>query len=314
MDLNYSKNFALYFDHLRFEKGITQEQFVEGIISVRQYRRYLNGLSYMSHDIITKFSERLGYRPQHMILEFEREKIQETKLINQYYNLVADRAFDEAYALKKNIKIDDIDDIYNRLYYRHATHHLDYHSGKIDADKLLKLTFELIDYPHILDRNSLSSVEMVILSSLISIPSFKDSEKVAERLISFADNPNNIYSGQSETMNVLVLFHIAEYYGKTKRYSDVISVCDRAISYSKTINSYYLLDYLYYMMSLSYYYLNNKDLHAENLYMCYVILRAIASPMRYKRLSHIIYRDWKIELHDFAMEYMKKYNPLKNEK
>src|SRR5690606_8848204 len=93
MDLNYSKQFALYFDRLRYEKGLTQEEFVESIISLRQYRRYLNGTSHIPQDIIDSFARRLGYRPHHVMLEFEGEKIQEGKRVENLYNLVVNQDF-----------------------------------------------------------------------------------------------------------------------------------------------------------------------------------------------------------------------------
>lgn len=314
MDLNYSKNFALYFDRLRFEKGLTQEQFVEDIISIRQYRRYLNGLSYMSHDIITKFSERLGYRPQHMILEFESEKIHEAKRVNQFYFYVANRGYDEAYKILKDMPLDSIHDPFNKMYYQHAIHGLNYGAGKIGRQELLDLTLSLIQYPEILDRNALSSIEMVVLSSLISNPMFKESNKLIEKLLILADNPNRIHSGHNETMHILVLYRIAEYYGLNKRYRDVISVCDRAIEFDRSQRSYYLLDFLYYYKALAHFFLDEKDLHEENLFKTYATLITDGSPLRYKRMSDLVYGDWKIELHDFAIEYMKKHGTIKEEK
>ena len=314
MDLNYSKNFALYFDRLRFEKGLTQEQFVEDIISIRQYRRYLNGLSYMSHDIITKFSERLGYRPQHMILEFESEKIQETNRINQFYYYVANRGYDEAYKILKDMPLESIYDPFNKLYYQHGIHSLHYGAGKISPQELLEKTMSLIYYPDILEQNALRSIEMAILSSLISNPVFKGSNKIIDKLLVLADNPNMIHSGHNDSLHVLVLYRIAEYYGLNKRYREVISACDRAIEFDRKQRSYYLLDFLYYYKALAHFFLGEIELQEKNLYRCYTTLITDGTPLRYKRMRNLVYGDWKIELHDFAIEYMKKYDPLKEEK
>lgn len=314
MDLSYSKNFALYFDRLRYEKGLTQEEFVDQIISIRQFRRYLNGSSYMPHDIITKFSEKLGYRPQHMILEFESEKIQETKRVNTFYNLVANRGYKEAYQMMEDYPLDSIMEPYNKYFYQHATHYLHYRTGKITEEELLSLTLSLIDYPNILQRNSVSSIEMVALSSLVGVSCFKDHDKVAERLIVFADNPNRIYSGQSESMQILVLYRLAEYYGRNERYEKVISVCDRAIAFDKNIRSYYLLDFLYYFNALAYYRLGKMEAYAESLFRCYTTLRTDGLGLRYQRLHDLVYGDWGINLHEFAKDYMAKHDPLEEKK
>ncbi|MDY0294879.1 MAG: hypothetical protein RBQ71_03625 [Acholeplasmataceae bacterium] len=314
MDLSYSKNFALYFDRLRYEKGMTQEEFVDQIISMRQFRRYLNGSSYMPHDVITKFSERLGYRPQHMILEFESEKIQETKKVNVFYNLVANRGYKEAYQMMEDFPLDSVIETYNKFFYQHATHYLFYRTGKITEEELLDQTLTLIDYPNILQRSSLSSIEMVALSSLVGISCFKEPDRVAERLIVFSDNPNRIYSGQSEHMQTLVLYRLAEYYGRNERYKEVINVCNRAISFNKEFRSYYLLDFLYYFNALAFYRLGQMEAFEESLFRVYATLQADGLSLRYQRLHDLVKGDWGIFLHDFAQDYMAKHPPVKEEK
>lgn len=309
MDLSYSKNFALYFDRLRYEKGLTQEAFVDQIISMRQYRRYLSGSSYMPHDIITKFSERLGYRPQHIILEFEGEKIQEAKRINTFYNLVANKGYKEAYQMMEEYPFEKVIDPYNKLFYQHAVHYLFYRTLKMSEAELLEKTLDLIDYPQILNRSTLSSIEMVILSSLIGVSSFKETDLVAKRLLVFSDHPNRIYSGNSEHMQTLVLYRIAEYYGRNKRYEEVIKTCDKAIDFNRNIRSYYLLDFLFYFKALAYYRLEDEEAFEESLFRAYVTLRTDGLGLRYDRLKELIKGDWGIDFHTFAKSYMEKHTP-----
>ena len=52
---NHSKELALFLEQMRFSRGISQEDFTDGIISNRQYQRYINGSSAMPYHLLDAF-------------------------------------------------------------------------------------------------------------------------------------------------------------------------------------------------------------------------------------------------------------------
>lgn len=307
MDIRYSQELARYFDRLRFDHNMTQEDLVEGIISLRQFRRYLNGTSYLPQEVINLFSERLGYRTAILMLEFEAEKIKEARTVTDFYNMVANRDHDSAIAFMKDYGIEKISDDSTKLLYRNAVDHLEFQTGKIKEDEYVRRTISLIGYPEIMKRKVLTTFEITILSSLVNVSSFNEKDVIADRLLLMAENPNLVYSGQNEKMLTYVLQRIAHYYGRQKNYRKVIETCDKAIAFNNDWRLFYLLDFLYYFKALAHHYLGEIEAYEASLFKCYSMLQAEGSSVRYERFRKLVESDWPIQFHDFAKHYIEKH-------
>ncbi len=308
MDITYSQELARYFDRLRFEQNMTQETLVEGIISLRQFRRYLNGTSYLPQEVINLFSERLGYRTAILMLEFEAEKIKEARTIIDFYNSVANRDHITALSFMKNYPIEKVRDEGTKLLYRNAVDHLELQTGKIAEEVYLKRTLDLIGYPEIMKRKVLTTFEITILSSLVNISGFAEQKVIADRLLLMADNPTLIYSGQNEKMLTYVLQRLGQYYGRHKEYHKVLETCDKAIKYNLEWKIFYLLDFIYYFKALAHYYLGEHEDYEKALFQCYCMLQTEGSALRYERFRKLVESDWPINSHEFAKQYIEKNN------
>lgn len=306
MDLSYSMQFALYFDRLRFEKGLTQEEFVESIISLRQYRRYLNGTSNMPQDIIDSFSRRLGYRPHHVMLEFEGEKIQEGKRVENLYNLIVNLDFLKAEKFMQEHPIEQFVDQENIELYVHAVNNYSFLTKKINETEFIKKTLELLDYPQVLDRTSMRINELIMLTSLIALNEFKDKERIADKLLYYADHTHRIYSGRNEGVLTYVLVQTAKYFGINKKHHKVIETCNRALKFNFEMKLSYLSDFLYYFKALSHYALGEIEEHEKCLFRLYAALQADGSEAKFERFKRLVEGDWPISFHQFAKDYIDK--------
>lgn len=306
MDITYSQELAHYFDRLRFEQNMTQETLVEGIISLRQFRRYLNGTSYLPQEVINLFSERLGYRTAILMLEFEAEKIKEARTIIDFYNSVANRDHVSAQHFMNHYPIEKVKDMGTKMLYQNAVDHLELQTGKITEEAYIKRTVELMDYPEIMKRKVLTTFEITILSSLVNVSGFADHQVIADRLLLMADNPTLIYSGQNEKMLTYVLQRLGQYYGIHKEYRKVLETCDKAIKYNLEWKLFYLLDFIYYFKALAHDYLGEHDEYEKALFQCYCTLQIEGSPLRYERFRKLVESDWPINFHEFAKQYIEK--------
>ena len=91
MLIDSSKELALFLEKMRFLRGISQEDFTEGIISNRQYQRYVRGESPMPYHLIDLFAERLNVKKEALLLEFDNHTLKETLNITNYYSAVFNR-------------------------------------------------------------------------------------------------------------------------------------------------------------------------------------------------------------------------------
>ena len=111
---------VLFIEKLRSLRNITQEDFLHDIVSLRQYRRYISGDSTISYSILEKLSKRLGFEANFIITELETEKVNQTLLVNDLYNLVANKQFDRVNKLLTEIDEKHLLSENNKLLYRHS--------------------------------------------------------------------------------------------------------------------------------------------------------------------------------------------------
>ncbi|MDO9629714.1 MAG: hypothetical protein Q7I99_07410 [Acholeplasmataceae bacterium] len=306
MDANYSKELSLYFDKLRFERNMTQELFVNGIVSIRQFRRYLKGECNIPQDIINQLARRLGFKPEYVIWDFESERINEANLINNFYNAVANVDVEAADDYNKQIKGKYIIDNVNKLYYDYTVSLYNFYRKKIDESSLIDISVKLIDFPNILQNRVLSTAEIMVLSSLLTLQKFQEKEVIAERLKLFVAQPELMISGHNERMVVLCLQRLAQYEGVKKNYLEVIRLCNHGIEYNTRLKMFYLLEYFLYFNSLAYYRLGNIEKYEESLFRCYSSLHAENIEKKIAKFTRLIEDDYNISFHDFAINYIKK--------
>jgi hypothetical protein len=306
MENTYSKELSLYFDKLRYERNMTQEIFVNGIISIRQFRRYLKGECEIPQDIINQLSRRLGFKPEYVIGDFESERTNESILISNFYNSVANIDYAAADEYNKQIKSKYIIDDVNKLYYAHTVNMLDMTRKIISEQSFIEKTVKLIDFPNILENRMLSSAEILILSTLLNIHQFAEKEVIVERLKLYVRQPNLIVSGQNERILLLCLQRLSQYEGVKENYEEVIRLCRQGIDLSKSLKMYYLLEYFYYFCSLAYHAVGDEENYEESLYRCYATLYAENNEKKILKFTRLIEEDYSISFHQFAVDFIQK--------
>ncbi|MDY0295412.1 MAG: hypothetical protein RBQ71_06345 [Acholeplasmataceae bacterium] len=307
MDKQYSKDLSMFFDTLRFERGLNQEDFVFDIISIRQYRRYLSGECKISQSIINQLSIKLGLKPEHIIFDFESARIEESKKITAFYNAVINKDYAKINEYDNVLDLSKIFDHSNRMLYQFAQYILQYRENKIHEVDLVSKIKEMINYPEILNMTRYSSAEVILMSNLLSYKSFHEKEKVSMKLLSFINDSKHVISGYNERIKFLCLQRLSDYQGIQGNFAEVIRLCKIAIDGLIQIKSYYLMDFFYYHLALAHFYLGNIDEHKESLYRCYCILHSEFNRAKIKKFVIKIEKDFPINFNNFIVEYSKEY-------
>ncbi|WP_025724651.1 helix-turn-helix domain-containing protein [Acholeplasma granularum] len=301
-----SRDLALFLEQLRVSRGLSQEDFTEGIISNRQYQRYINGSSAMPFHLLDAFSERLNIKKEILLLEFDNYASKETQLILDYFNAVSNKDLINASKIKENINSKYIMDYTNLMLYNFSELTETYILNKIDKIKYVSELSKLIDYPKILKKATVNTHEVVILSTLLDNVSETEKTQIVSKLSSFLSNPNLVWTGSEIITYNVVLFRLAKYSGIIKDFERVINFCNLGIKLNFKAKYFLNLEYYYYFLALSYFELNQKELFEENLYRCFTVLEVKDNHEKTMIMADIIKRDFNVDLIEFVNEYHRK--------
>jgi hypothetical protein len=305
MNLKQTKEFSIYLEIRRNDLNLTQESFVSNIVSVRQYRRYLRGLSQMSDTVIKQFAYRLETSVEKLLNHFEETKIIQKVSINDLHNAIVNYDTKKTSELKKKINTKHIILQDSELVYDFALLIERFQLKKISEIEFIDSIQKLTNYPEVLKQDQLSSAMVLVVSSLMNYPSFIDQNRLIERLVTYSNQTDILYSSQIDKNYVLTLYRIAKYHGIQNHYEKVIELCDLGIHYSMDRMSLYMLDYFYYFKSLAYHQLKDMKNYEEMVFKCYGIIHSTGTPAKVKKFQDMIEIDFNISLDQFVIDYIK---------
>jgi len=297
---------SIFLENLRYGRRISQETFIEGIVSPRQYARYRRGDCEMTYEKLDKFAERLGIPTKKLLYEFEKTKTVQYQKINLFYNAIVNRdsvIIKEMQAEIEKIPLLDED---RDLYFRHAKLLEEYLSGKTTKDSIIQKTGEMIDYPEVLKQKFLTESEILILSYLVTIIDSEQQKIILRKLASYFESDEGIMTGESDFAHSLILMRMSKVYGVQKNYDRVLQFCDIGIQRGVKSKSYYLMDYFYYYKSLAYFKLETFDLFEESLFKCYNTLQLEGNKKKIEKFTVLIEKDFHINFDGFIINYLKK--------
>jgi hypothetical protein len=300
-----TKEFTTYLEIQRTLLKVTQEAFVSDIVSVRQYRRYLRGLSIIPESLLRLFASRLDTTVDRLIHHFEETKAEQKKAIHDFHNSIVNYDYKVASLLRKKIDRRHIILSDSQLVYDFALLLEKFQLKKLSSSDIIQNIMVLVGYPEVLNASSLSSATVLVVSSLMNYPEFKDQERLIDRLMTYLKQTEIIYSSQIDRNYVLTLFRISRYHGVQEDYTKVIELCDMGIQYSLDRMSMYMLDYFYYFKALAYHKLNNLSQYEEMVFKCYTLVHSIGTPAKVKKFTDMIETDFKISLDEFSIYYIR---------
>ncbi len=299
-----SMELANYLEKIRFGRNVSQEEFVSGIVSIRQYQRYKNGDSVLPYEKIDQFAEKLGINTKKLMAEFERAKSQQYTKINQFYNAVANNDYKNALDLKKELDKDLIISEEGRKYYKHAKIVFKYYSRELTLEEVINRVSDLVDYPDILKQQYYTDVEVLILSFLLSVFTGKQQEMLLMKLNQLFENVDNIMAGDSEYIYTLILMRIAKTFGIRRDYPRVIYYCELGIDRGIQYKQYYLWEYFFYYKALAHYALGQSEQYDESLLKCYHVLNMEGNHAKISKFTSLIEKDFNINYKSYVLKLL----------
>jgi transcriptional regulator with XRE-family HTH domain len=300
-----SMEISNYLEKIRYARKLSQEDFVDGIVSMRQYQRYRSGECELTYEKLEQFANRLAIPTKKLMYEFEREIGEQYKTITLFYNAVVNRDDKLAIELRSKIEQNKIVDEDRLLIYKHGTMLQDFYAGRISKAEMIAKTSELVDYPAILKQKFFLAGEVLILSSLLNYTEGDEMRRILRKMNEIFEE-ELVISGENDTTLSLILMRLGKAFGIQKNNVKVLQFCDLGIKRGIEMKSYYLMEYFFYFKALAHFKLQSFDLYEDALFNCYNVLHLEENKKKIEKFTKLIEEDFHINFDGFVINFLKK--------
>lgn len=290
-----------YFEMLRVARGgISQVDFIGGIISMTQYRRYLKGDAKLPFRVIVAFSNRLGLKYDYVLDQIDFTKNAERRLITRLMNAIVTYNYKEFDTI-----IAELDHSYfiqseNKLIFDYILVLSDLFRNKVSKELSLYKLKKLIDYPNILtNKKVLSVAEFMILGEITTLIPIDEQTISLNRLKEILTNPKDVVVGNNEKMVVMLLVRIIKTLGISKQFDDALYYSLKGIDICRAVHTNYSLDYLYYYAALCYHE-SGKVIDRDNMIFATIMAANVEGDLHNAtKFAKLIEKDFDITISDF---------------
>jgi len=290
-------------ENLRYDRKMSQEVYLDNVISQRQYYRYRNGESEVPFEVIIKFANKLQIPFLKLISSYQIYSEKEKEIVQEYFNLVLSRRLIEAKQFISKQKSLMLLDDQTKLFYQVSRILFDFYSKKITNLQLIDKLKRLINFNDIMKKEMLHDIEIYLIG-LIMEHSDDDRELIFAKIDSLRLNDKLLIGGNS-LLDLQVYFLVIKNLGRMNRYSEVIEMADLALDYTKKNYTYYLKEYFLYYKALAYFRLDQKNRFEETIFSTILSLYQLDDFKR-KYFIEMIKKDTKIDCKEFLEKNIKK--------
>lgn len=244
---------AYHLDKLRKQKGYCVEEFVFGICSDRQYRRYISGENIVPSSNISKFCEKLGISLSDFFYSLNKKDRYDYRKLSKIYHTVINHNLNEAEKLISNLRTPKLFDQQNYKFYQYLQIRINYEKDKINTDELYKNIFEVINLNHLQQGNFYSFVDILFLHLMCRHEVNYGQYDTLHTLEKILKSDESIYiSSENKTILPPIYANVSSYLGKLGFIKESLSLAITGLRYCQDNNLTDSLPHLYYSKMLGY--------------------------------------------------------------
>ena len=245
-------DFGRFLDSLRKSRNMSREEFVEDIISLRQYQRFVNGESSINNEKLYKLIDKLGmsYFNVHKLYFNSEENI--ISKLNSIYGAIIRDNMTLASDLIEKISLIELFNEYSKAYFKLCELLILKKTKKMPDSLVTQKLKNLIDYPNCLNNKIINFVEYI---SFIHISSYSSDNYDDSRILNFLYD--KIKSNSISTDSILISYmpstyaHIARRLGIIGEYRKALSISQKGIEWCLKYENYNSLTHLLMYKSFS---------------------------------------------------------------
>ena len=286
-------------ENLRYDRKISQENYLDGIISQRQYYRYRSGESEVPFEVIARFAEKLNIPISGLLEQFDDEYSHENNETLKFFNMVASNDVENAYKLYQSMRNHVFISTVNGNFFRCSKILLDLYANRIIEDDLIKELKKILDYPKVMKKSAFPDDEIYMLGLMMEY-SPNDRKTILKKLYEVLRNKGQLLGG-NVSAEYRVYFWMIKNFGRAEQYEEVIEMCALAINKCETYYMHYLLEYFHYYKALAHQRLGNQELFEHHLVQAILNLEHRPNVQRDKFYEQI-FKDTGIDPVEFALK------------
>ena len=292
-----------FMENLRYDRKMSQDNYLRDVVSQRQYYRYRNGESEVPFDVIIKFANKLQIPLLKLISSFQSSSEKEKALVKEFLNLVINKKLDEARILKSKMRNLLLLDEETHVFYHLSKLLFDFYTNRINSAELILQLKSNINFENIMKKEVLHDSEIYLLGIIMEY-SEKDREVILKKIINLRNN-NKLLFGSNPSLDAQTFFWIIKNLGRLNRFEELISMADTALQLSKNSYSYYSVEYFHYYKALGHKGLKQQEKFEDELFKTASILLYLDKHKR-EHFFGIIKKDTDIDCVNFLIERLKK--------
>ncbi len=292
-----AREFALFIDGLRIDKNISRENLCDGIISLSQYKRYLRGDTSIPNSIVVSIADKLKLSISDVHLLYRNRSDKQYNKINDIYQLIISNNFEEAFKLANKLKKNVFVSSHNQLFFDFCIINVQHHLSYVSDVQVLELYSRLIDYPHCMNNDSHSWVEINILMQIVQISAKMENYEPTNHMYDLLKNREFIktYTGEGGLIPGIYAT-IVKILGRQEKNEQVIEIGDIAIEYCITHEISSSLSHLYFFVSFSYHNLGDVESAKEYSIKGFMQLYLENKPDKFEAFKTVFEKMFNIQL------------------
>lgn len=295
-----------YIENLRYDRDITQEELVFGVCDIRTYKRYRTGTHKIPLQVLLGFSNKLEINLVSMLSDFEKAKQQETEMLNNLYNSIADASSNTEELINRLEKVKIIDQE-NQLYFDYSLLLYQFSQKRLSQHEFLTKLLSLIRYEKMMRKKKYTDVEVLILGSLLDYEGKYNRKDIVIKLEGLIHNQeNNFVCKNAKYVSPVILMRLSKYYGANGDYHLVKKYCQMGIEILTKTRSSYLVEYFYYYLALANYKTNNVKEFEQNLFQTFNSIYLHGNDSKQEKFLKLILSDFHLNYSQFMNEYLSK--------
>lgn len=252
-------DFGSFLDGIRKSRNISRENFIDGIISLRQYQRYVNGESTLNNEKLFKLIDKLGMNFIGVYRMFLKKEDEDSSNLNEVYKEIIRMNYVKANDLLKQININSIKNSFNKSLYELCNLLILRKTKKIPVNLAMDRYKQLINYPKCLDNEIINFIELVSFIEIGRYSNEKDRKRVTIFLYSkILENSISSYSLPASSLPS-IYSAVSRSLGQIDEFKKSLYIAQKGIDYCLTYDNMNSLVNLLYYKALNLKLLNQED-------------------------------------------------------
>ena len=298
-----TKEFALFIDGIRIEKGISRVDLIEDIISLSQYKRYLRGATAIPNNIVMELANRLQYNITELYSQYTKKYLREDTQLKDVSDLIKHSRFEEAHEHLKDINKDLIVSNYYRTLYEYFALLIQHKLGRVSDIHILTLYSQIIDFPNCMNKGNFTLVEVSVLDQMIQVSSSMGNFEAANMLYSLITEGKFIYSN-TENRSILprIYYTLSTVFFKQEELNKTIEIANIGIQESISDENFSVLPHLYYLLARSYTISGDLTEGLDSMRKCFMQLIVIGNKDLYNSFQKLYQQQYEEPLSELLSD------------